>query len=206
MSDKQQELVMRAVAGNEDALSELLRIHGPSVERSLQIGAIYQSMIEPSDVMQVTYLEAFMRIGTFDPNRAAAFEAWLRQIAQNNLRDAIRGLERQKNPPPRDRVVPANNQDSLIGLYDLLGGSSSASPSRNVRRQEVCGLLEQAIESLPSRYAQVVRLYDLEGRSIGEVAETIGKSAGAVHMLRARAHDRLREGMGPESQFFSTSA
>ncbi len=206
MSGTQQELVQRAVAGDEDALSELLRIHGPAVERSLQIGTLYQSMIEPSDVMQVTYLEAFMRIAAFDPARAESFAAWLRQIARNNLRDAIRGLERQKNPPPRDRVMPINYQDSLVGLYDLLGGSSSASPSRQVRRQEVCGLLEQAIDSLPSRYAQVVRLYDLEGRPIAEVAEAVGKSAGAVHMIRARAHDRLREGMGPPSQYFSSSA
>lgn len=203
MTDSSGNLVERAVAGDGDGLSQLLAAHGPSVERTLQIGDVYRSMIDAADVMQVTYLEAFLRISAFDRARPDSFEPWLRQIAQNNLRDAIRGLERLKQPPPRNRVVAANHEDSLVGLFDLLGDGASATPSRNVRRGEMCSYLERAIESLPERYAQVIRLYDLEGRPMAEVAEAVGKSPGAIHMMRARAHDRLREEMGAASQFFS---
>ena len=52
----------------------------------------------------------------------------------------------------------------------------------------------------------MIRLYDLEGRPIAEVAAEMGRSSGAVHMLRARAHDRLRELLGPESAFFTNPA
>ncbi len=206
MADSRTELVHMAVAGDADALSELLKLHGPSVERTLQISDIHRSMIDPSDVMQVTYLEAFLRIGSFDPSRAEGFEAWLRQIARNNLLDAIRGLERQKQPPPRHRVTLAGGDDSMVGLYDFLGAGTSATPSRAVQKKELIFHLQRAMEALPERYARVVRLYDLEGRSIGEVAEALGKSPGAVHMLRARAHDRLRERIGSPAQFFSTHA
>lgn len=200
------ELVRRAVAGDENALAGLLRMHGPAVERSLQIGEVYRSMIDTADVMQVTYLEAFLQIDRYDLTKGDQFEAWLRQIAQNNLRDAIRGLERQKQPPPRNRINPANRDESLVDLYDLLGHGTSATPSRDLRRNEVCGFLHRAIDALPERYGQVVRLYDIEGRSIAEVAQAVGKSPGAVHMLRARAHDRLRADIGNSSQFFSTGA
>jgi RNA polymerase sigma-70 factor (ECF subfamily) len=197
------QLLQRAVAGDAEALTELLRIHGPAVERTLQINPIWRTALEPADVMQVTYLEAFIRINKFDLERSDAFEAWLRRIAQNNLKDAIRGLERQKQPQPRNRVRPPKYEDSLVGLYNLLG-TASATPSRSVGRREMCVLLDDAINALPPRYAQVIRLYDLECRPIAEVADELGKSTGAVHMLRARAHDRLREQLGSASAFFDS--
>lgn len=195
--------IAAAVGGDADALTSLLHHFGPAVERTLQINPVWQPVLEKSDVMQVTYLEAFLRISSFDPNRADSFEAWLRRIAQNNLRDAIRGLERQKQPQPRNRVRPANHQDSMVGLYEMLE-AQSGTPSRQVRRDEACQVLESAIRLLPDRYGEVVRRYDLEAQSIQEVAEALDRSPGAIHMLRARAHERLRQHMGSSSDYLDT--
>lgn len=189
------EQIRRAVAGDADALTELLRIHAPAVERTLRIGRPWRSVLEVSDVMQVTYLEAFLQVGQFDPDRSESFETWLRRIAENNLRDAVRGLQRQKRPQPRDRVLPAGG-DSVTGLFDLLGVTTTT-PSRHAARAEMDHHLSAALEALPEDYARAVRLYDLGGLPIDDVAEQMGRSPGAVHMLRARAHDRLREHLGP---------
>lgn len=187
-------LIRSAVGGDADALSTLLGRHGPGIERSLSISPVWRAVLDPADVMQVTYLEAFLQIRRFDPTRTTPFSAWLRRIAENNLRDAVRGLERQKQPQPADRIRPSRLEDSLVGLYNLLG-ADSATPSRNLREAESCEHLERAIRALPERYQQVVRLYDLECLPIDEVTRRTGRSAGAVHMLRARAHDRLRAGL-----------
>ena len=56
-----EQLVRSAVAGDADALTKLLQKFGPEVERSLQINPVWQTVLEPADVMQVTYLEAFLR-------------------------------------------------------------------------------------------------------------------------------------------------
>ncbi|MBX3394475.1 MAG: sigma-70 family RNA polymerase sigma factor [Phycisphaerae bacterium] len=197
------ERVRSAVAGDADALSALLRICGPLVERTLQVGDPYRSLIDPADIMQVTYMEAFLRIGSFDALRPHSFEAWLRQIAHNNLRDAIRGIERQKQPPPRNRLQPSDSDESLIGLYDQFARGSSATPSRSVGRRELRDYVIRMIDELPERYGRVVRMCDIEGRSAVEVAAAMGKSPGAIHMLRARAHDRLRERIGTSSPYFS---
>lgn len=201
MSEPTQDQIKKAVAGDPDALTEILALVGPQIERQLQINPIWRNVLEPADVMQVTYLEAFLRINTFDPERGTPFAAWLRRIAENNLRDAIRGLERQKQPQPKNRVRPARYEDSLIGLYNILG-TDSATPSRNMKQNEACKALETAISSLPDRYQEVLKMYDLEGKPIQDVADATGKSAGAVHMLRARAHDRLRECLGTASMIF----
>src|SRR5262245_36824902 len=81
-----------AVAGDTHALSMLLRQHGPTVQNRLRIAAQWRTVLEPEDVMQVTYLEAFLQIRRFDLSRGTTFEGWLEHVAQNNLRDAVRGL------------------------------------------------------------------------------------------------------------------
>ncbi|GJM25816.1 MAG: RNA polymerase sigma factor RpoE [Phycisphaerae bacterium] len=204
MNEQDRTTIQKAIDGDTKAISELLGRHGPTVERTLRIGATWQSMIEPADVMQVTYLEAFLRIKTFDLERASSFEAWLRRIAENNLRDAIKGLSRKKQPQPRDRIKPGGYEDSLVGLYEMFSASIST-PSQKVGRSELCKVVEAAIDALPERYAKVIRLYDLEGRPIEEVAAELERSTGAVHMLRARAQDRLREILGAPSIFFGTN-
>lgn len=201
MSTPDEAQIRRAVAGDAGALSDLLKAHGPEVEGMLRIGAAWQAMIEPADVMQVTYLEAFLRIRTFDPSRGTPFVTWLRVIAENNLRDAIRGLTRQKQPPPQARIQPLSHEESLIGLYDMVT-AQSGTPSAKLRREELCTAVERAISALPDRYAQVVRMYDLEAAEIDDVAKKLGRSAGAVYMMRARAHQRLGELLGTSSEFF----
>ena len=197
--------IRAAVSGDASAMAELLGEHGPDVERTLSIGREWRSVLEPSDVMQVTYLEAFLEIRKYDPERSQPFRAWLQRIAENNLRDALRGLKRQKRPQPANRVaVPAAGADSTFDLYSQLGVTTTT-PSRYATRQERLTCLNAALEALPDDYGQVVRLYDLQGLPIAEVAQQMNRSTGAIHMLRARAHDRLRQLLSADSGMFGMS-
>lgn len=197
--------IRAAVAGDTDAMTELLQEHAPAVERSLSISREWRSVLEPADVMQVTYLEAFSQITRFDPGRTEPFRSWLQRIAENNLRDAIRGLERQKRPHPSRRIETPNDQDAGSDLYALLGVTTTT-PSRQASRDEMHGRLNVALDALPDDYGRVVRYYDLQLLPIAEVSRRMRRSAGAVHMLRARAHERLREILGTETGWFGSSS
>jgi RNA polymerase sigma-70 factor (subfamily 1) len=199
------DLLNRAVDGDCDALTTLLRHHGPSVQAKLRIDPVWQAVIEPADIMQVTCLEAFLSIREFDRNRNTPFAAWLRRIAENNLKDAVRGLMRQKRLQPRDRVQQADHEDSIADLVELLGATLTT-PSKHVRQDEGRTILLDAIDALPSDYAAVIRLYDLQGQSVEATAKALDRSHGAVFMLRARALERLRGLLGTGSIFFSTVA
>jgi len=191
-------LLARAASGDGDALSVLLKRYGPRVRRELSIGDQWRSVLEADDVMQVTYLEAFLRISSFTPTDSGTFLGWLRRIAQNNLRDAVKALERAKRPPPCKRVDPPRGKDSFEVLYEYLG-STSTTPSRVAAKREAKDLLEIAIRKLPPDYATAVRLHDLEGCTGPEVAAAMGRSRGAIFMLLGRAHDQLREVLASES-------
>src|SRR5262249_50421881 len=95
--------------------------------------------------------------------------------------------------------------DSAADLFEQLGVTTTT-PSRHAARGERDTRLNAALDALPEDYAKVVRLYDLQGLPIAEVARQLGRSTGAVHMLPARAHDRLRPLLGRESGWFSSSA
>lgn len=207
MVDAREKLLDRAVAGDAQAMSELLARCGPEVRRRLDghIAAKYQSAFDEDDVLQITFLEAFLRIGSFEPKGIPSFIAWLTRIAQNNLRDAVKHLERQKEPPLDRQVEQGGDADSHTALLNRLQWSGT-SVSGPVVRAENKVLLEQAIDRLPPDYATVVRLYDLERRDVGAVADAMNRSTGAVYMLRSRAHECLQDLLGPMSDFLSRGA
>ncbi len=207
------ELIRRATAGDAGALSDLLARASGELRRRLQgsIATHWRSVLDDDDIMQVTFLEAFLQIRRFTPTKpghdGAAMEgflAWLTTIAKNNLRDAVRGLERDKRPDPRKRVVAGAGTETHVSLVEMLG-VHSATPSRLAAAHEIAAAVESGLNHLPPDYARVLRLYDLQGHSIEQVCEELGRRSGAVYMLRARAHDRLREILGSSSNFFSKS-
>jgi RNA polymerase sigma-70 factor (ECF subfamily) len=207
--DSDPALLAKAIDGDRAALAQILASSGPVVRSRIapKIGAPWQAMIEPDDVMQVTYLEAFLRIERFTDRGPGSFVAWLTQIAENNLRDAIKELERMKRPSPRKQVRPSGGADgdSYMALVEILGVTITT-PSVHAARGEVQNALDAALKKLPPDYERVIHYYDLQGLAAAQVGEKLGKSPGAVYMLLARAHDRLKDVLGTESQFFSQTS
>ncbi|HVP12320.1 MAG TPA: sigma-70 family RNA polymerase sigma factor [Phycisphaerae bacterium] len=206
MDDADDQSVIAAAGGDKDALATLLRMHGPEVRRRLDINPVWRTLLAPADVMQVTYLEAFLRISQLRDRTSKGFIAWLARLARNNLRDGIKELERQKRPNPRQRVRARAADASRSTLLSQLRDSTATTPSRDAAHRESQQALEVAMARLPPLYAQVVREHDIDGQPIAEIAAAMGKSCGAVHMLRIRALDCLQELLGSESRFFSSGS
>src|SRR5262249_2942348 len=155
MSHADPETFAKATAGNVDAITSLLRTYGPAVRRRLVIGPQWQAALDVEDVMQVTYLEAFLRIAQLRALGETSFVAWLTRIAENNLRDAIKELERDKRPDPRRRVEPRSPEDSFVALSEIVI-SSGVTASRFASARETRSALEAAVARLPEIYRNVV--------------------------------------------------
>ncbi len=200
-------LVDRARAGDRVALGDLLQQHGPKIRRILR-GAIpkrWQALLSIDDVLQQTYLDAFLDIGDFAGSRPEAFEGWLSTMARRNLHDAIRMLSAEKRGGDRTRLTQAMSDESFVSLFELTGGTQS-SPSRTARKGEIRTFIQDALYRLPPDYRQAVVLFELEGLGAERVAEVLNRSTGAVYMLRARALDRLASILGPASKYLSGQA
>jgi len=201
-----EDILRKANTGDTEALAALLREVGPRVRERIvpKIGRQWAGLIEPDDVMQVTYMETFIQFGRTTIKDEQSFLAWLTRVAENNLCDAIRAFECAKRPDPRKRITGSINDESFVELVEVLGVTTTT-PSRVAAQHEGVDIMNRALAKLPADYAKVVRLFDLECKPIEEVSRKLGRSTGACYMLRARAHDALREAMGTASQFFSIS-
>lgn len=191
--------VRSAVSGDRNALERLLGHFHPSLKEELsnRIGPRFRGRIEVEDVLQVIYLEAFLGIGGYRPGTVNAFQNWLRKIARNNLNDGIRGLKARIRCEFPEPMKQRNAHDSHTSLLQLIV-TSDTTPTEYLSREEIKRLVEAAIDKLPHDYAMVVRLYDLDRQPIETVATSMNRRPGAVYMLRARAHDHLREFLAPQ--------
>lgn len=208
MARGESELVRAATLGDADALTDLLERHGPEVARTMSIASKWQTVVGADDVMQVTYLEAFLRITDFVPAGPEGFRVWLQRIAENNLKDAIKELGRAKRPQPENRVMAGKggvSDQSYVDLLQMLSGNGGT-PSGAAAMKEAISHVELALGKLPEDYRQAITLYELQGLSVRETAEQMGRSEGAIKMLLARARERLRETLGSASRFFSAGA
>ena len=198
------DLARRAAGGDDKAFAALLKRHGPTVRDRIKhaIGQHWRSVLDEDDVMQVTYLEAALKLKTFSDRGEGSFLAWIQRIADNNLKDCIRGLERAKRPDPRRRLADKPAGESYAALVEVMGFTLTT-PSVQAAKGEMVTELDRALAKLPPDYEKVLRLYDLQGKDVEAVASDLGKSQGAVYMIRARAQERLAEVIGNESRFFS---
>jgi RNA polymerase sigma-70 factor, ECF subfamily len=201
---KAETLLHNARNGDRGALADLLELVGPRVRARIEpkISPAMRTLLESDDVMQVTYMEVVLRLATFTGGGYGGFLAWVSRLAENNLIDAIRSLEAAKRFDPRKKISP-KREESASAFINLLG-MHSITPSRVAAKDEAGALLEVALRSLPPDYERVVRGHDLAGKPMSDLAAEMKRSEGAAYMLRARAHDRLKEILGSDSKFFST--
>jgi len=197
-------LTRQALAGDADALNQLLCHHDAAVRGRLapKIDAKHRSVIDVDDVLQVTYMEAFLRIGSFEYRGSGTFLAWLTQIAQNNLRDAVRGLQAEKRPSADKRIQPYSDESYARLLSSLT--KSVTTPSGHATRDEWRVMLDESLQKLPEDYEKVIRLYYLQGLSAAEVGEEMKRSAPAIHMLKGRAFEQLGALLS-DTRFFGKS-
>lgn len=194
----------RSINGDHEALAAILESHGPLVRRRLgSIPLRWQSVLSVDDVMQQTYADAFLAVGHLANCNIDTFAGWLITRARRNLVDAIRMLRAARRGGDRVRLQAYQSGSSEMFLLESIY-ATSATPSRAAATAEARHELTSAIEKLPNAYRTVVEMYDLEGKDAEHVAEHLGRSVGAIYMLRSRAHSRLSEIMGSSSRFFST--
>ncbi|MCG3126479.1 MAG: hypothetical protein CHACPFDD_01315 [Phycisphaerae bacterium] len=195
MSEAESGDIQRAIAGDGAALERLLEATGGGVRAQMAplMPERWRAVLTLDDLMQQTYLDVFLAIRRFEPGGGTAFEAWVVTIARRNLHDAVRLLEAEKRGGGlRVDAVSGSEYERLFGLVS----DGSLTPSRLVAAQELQVMLRGAVSQLPALHREVVERVDLEGEEVGAVAGRVGRTRGAVYMLRARAHRWLREILG----------
>ena len=158
----------------------------------LQLDRRLQAKVDASDIVQQTLVQALRGWSEFRGQTEAEVAAWLRQILTRNLANTLRDLGRQRRDVRRERSLEAAVEQSSARLGSWLAADQT-SPSQRAIRGEQAVQLANALASLPEAQREALTLHHLQGWTLDQVAEHLGRSPAAVAGLIKRGLRALRE-------------
>ena len=196
-SSETDDLLRRAADGDRDAVAALFARHRDRLEQMvlLRLDRRLQSRIDPSDVLQETYLEAARRIAEFARAPTTSVYVWLRVLAGQKLVDLTRrhlGAKMRDAGQEISLHRGALPQASSLSLAAQLLGRLT-SPSRAAIRAETRLRVQEALNSLDPIDREVLALRHFELMTNGEVAQVLGLSKAAASNRYVRALQRLKQ-------------
>jgi RNA polymerase sigma-70 factor, ECF subfamily len=154
-----------------------------------------QGRVDPSDVLQDAYLEAWQDLGTYLREPAMPFFLWLRGIAGNKLRELHRHhLGTQMRDPRREVSIVGGELSATTTAAlaaQLLGNLTRA--SEQAARAEIRVRLQDALNAMDALDREVLALRHFEQLSPAETARVLGIKEKAAGMRYVRALRRLRD-------------
>ena len=134
------------------------------------------------DLNQETWLSAIESIDQFDESRGS-LRGWLFGIARNK---GVAHLRHRKVLLPEGASEPIA-PDSLVAC------ERAHSPPALAERNERAALVRGALEVLPPDRRHILHGKYVEGLSVKELADRLGKSPKAIESLLTRSRGELRE-------------
>src|SRR5262245_15160219 len=181
-TDEELRLVAAAIGGDRVALERLLLANydALAMQVAARLPARLQATQAVEDILQVTFCQAFRDIGRFEQREDASFGNWLARLAENRLLDAIKQHDCAKRGGDVKHVTEAAADESrVLPLWDWIAADDT-SPSSVIARDEALHALNVALAALPTDQRQAVQLRILEGKSLEDAAQIMGRTPDAI--------------------------
>lgn len=142
------------------------------------------------DLAQEVFVRAFSSIKRF--RQESNLRTWLFRIASNICIDKYRrsGTEKLLR-------VPFERETDSDSWEPIEVADSSQDPSRILDESELRSEIDSALLTLPEKLRSVIVLYDIEGLSYEEIAETLDCPLGTVKSRLFKARLQLRAVLRP---------
>ncbi len=185
-----------ALSGDPEQLAVALSEVRPRVARlvALRLDLRLRGRLDPSDVLQESFLDVHTRIGAWRARRDMPFFLWVRFLVGQKLAELHRRHLGAAARDPRREVVGALGRTPEASSETLAGAlvSGGLSPSGVAMRAEHEALLAAALETLRPIDREVLALRHFEGLSNAEVAAALDLDAATASKRYLRALGRLQ--------------
>jgi len=135
---------------------------------------------DAEDVSQKVFLRAYERLGSL--RRWESFAKWLYSIAYSQCRNFIR---ERHNRPDREYL---EEQDPIVMLNHSMGSYNEEQANESLRET-----VEEALNSLPEMYREVLVLHYIGDMQNKEIAVILGTSIENIKQRLSRARAMLRK-------------
>jgi RNA polymerase sigma-70 factor, ECF subfamily len=178
-------LIERAKTGDQRAFREIVDRHQ---RRAFAIAlALVRDEQDAREVVQEAFLRVYRGLDTF--HGGSSFFTWLYRIVTNLAIDLIR------KPARRDAELDENREIKDEAHIPLLARIDGADPLDVVRRREIGGRIQQALDALPPYHRGVIVMREIDGLSYEEMAQAMNVSKGTIMSRLFHARQKLQRAL-----------
>lgn len=183
-----------------EALAELFMAYRKRLRLivELRLDQRLRRRVDPSDVLQETYLEAQRRLPAYLESRPMPLFMWLRQLAAQRLHYArdfhLKAKARSVRREVPLELNPGPEPSTLVMARVLVGPGST--PSSAARREERRKRVREALERLDPPDREILALRQFERLTNEEAAALLGLEKEAARKRHYRALQRLKDLFG----------
>lgn len=173
------DIIVRALAGERSAYAELLRRHQ---DRAMTLAVrMLKQRTEAEEAVQDAFVRAFRALPSFE--RRSSFGTWLYRIVFNVCASR---LER-KGIEFHDSLDEVHEDERTLQLP-----SADGTPESWFEGEEFSGIVRAEIDRLEPSYAAILTMFVLQEMSYEEIVETTGLPLGTVKNRLFRARMQLK--------------
>ncbi len=179
------DLVDRLIAHEEGAFDELVRTYRP---RMLAVAShLLHSAADAEDALQESFVNVVRSISGF--KRESSLGTWIHRVVVNCALMSLRH-RRQRHETP----LGSTAWDAMSRVPD--GRAAVPSAQDAFACEELRHAVRREVERLPESQRTVLRMHDVDGFELKEVAELLGVGLSTVKSRLHRAHVALQEALG----------
>lgn len=184
---------MLSTVRNDAALrGQLLEQYRPRLYRKAMqsLASQVRSRVGASDIVQNTMLDAERGLAQFAGATIEEFEAWLFTTHRRAiLREILKHKAGKRQVARERRLTDQGPADSCVSGDPV---ASVPTPSAFVMRREQTAQLMRALNELPRAQQDAITLRYLQGHSVPEIADILGRTRSATEGLLKRGLATLR--------------
>jgi len=177
-------------SGDLQALQAILHAHSDRLLAYLtrHMSNDLRRFVEPQDVLQDTFFEAFRRSHEFQMQGADSVFRWLVTIARYRILAMVR---MQRSLKRGGRAAEKDGFASVVGFLEELA-VYQRTPSQSAMSHELVRAIQQAINALEPQYCRAIQLRYIEGLTVQDAADRMGRTCGSILMLCNRGLAALK--------------
>ena len=180
--DDDQILVERALTGDQKAFRLLLKKHQSAIYHV--IFKLVHNQEEAWDLVQETFMKAFRSLSSY--KKEYRLSTWLYRIAANCSIDYLR--KRKIEALSLDQPLETKEGSVCLELPDF-----TYKPESDFESRQKGISINQAIESLPRKYKEVIIYRHKDYKSYEEISRILGIPVGTVKARIFRARELLKK-------------
>lgn len=182
MIEEESAIIAAALSGNQKAYARLVETHRVAVFHI--VNRIVHNDEATRDLVQETFMKAFTSLGSY--RSEFRFSTWLYKIAANSSIDYLR----KKRIHALSLDAPMETGD---GQMEIEVPDETHNPEMQLVRKQQRISIDEAINSLPPKYREVIELRHKDDKPYEEIADLLGIPVGTVKARIFRARELLKQ-------------